>query len=687
MEQTIGALIHNRFDFEVTDAITGEVKQKASAYNMILDTMWTALCNLTSFFDYIDLGSGTGTLSATRTSLFNLFCDRYATAVTQVYAYPVSYCKKSIQLTASEYVGKTITEVGVKSSSKGLVTHALLQDSEGNPISILKTATDIITIYATIFATVNTSTDMDLIGLPGSNELLRYLGSGGASGIASSSVYVNVGESDAPSVPSMTSPASLSIGSVSLTANTTKDIANKKITSNVGRIDVGSGNGNIKEVVFGSMGRMVLPNSICPAKTYTGVSLGTGDGANKDFVIPSKNLQADSIVVYKDSVAQVLNTDYTLEQVKKINFMASVPCTKAAPTSLAEGAVANSLGWFFKCDTSLVYGTCVNGVVTVVNTSSAVSGNSHATIAMSPTELLLAVPNGKNITFYTVVDNKIVTSDVTLDVLPTYNINKVAFSADGQHLAVAALNRPLRVYKKDGNAFKLLTTGVPTTASCYSSENYGSYSTLTYFGDLLVFGMYSLTLVVLKRDGDTYTACTVDAASNEEYDGICCNADASYMYSARGNSYLTCYSLDASKNLTKQANITVPGGYSLYSLKLLSDNLYLSSSSSGLYLFKIVGSIMTLVQAYTETRGTSYRPLVDGQNTFLQLSDTMCAAVYGAGYSFQPFEIAPRTTVVHETTAPASAAAITADYTVNGIHKTTNYVLDFQISIQFGEGV
>ena len=37
-------------------------------------------------------------------------------------------------------------------------------------------------------------------------------------------------------------------------------------------------------------------------------------------------------------------------------------------------------------------------------------------------------------------------------------------------------------------------------------------------------------------------------------------------------------------------------------------------------------------------------------------------------------------------TAPAQDKVITADYTVKGVHKTTNQVIDVSFSIQFGEG-
>jgi hypothetical protein len=38
-------------------------------------------------------------------------------------------------------------------------------------------------------------------------------------------------------------------------------------------------------------------------------------------------------------------------------------------------------------------------------------------------------------------------------------------------------------------------------------------------------------------------------------------------------------------------------------------------------------------------------------------------------------------------TPPALDDVITADYTVDGVHKTDQYVIDVSFAIQFGEGV
>ena len=156
---TIEASIYNRFDIEVIDAATGEVKQEAFAENLILNQLWNRVGQ--QWFSYIHYGTGTGTLAATRTSLFNNIgsgdvrgqsASMTFDTVTGVYT-----LKRAIQLSETTAVGQTLTEVGIGSdtSAGSLVTHAMLKDMNGNQISIAKTATDIINIYATVFVHFN----------------------------------------------------------------------------------------------------------------------------------------------------------------------------------------------------------------------------------------------------------------------------------------------------------------------------------------------------------------------------------------------------------------------------------------------------------------------------------------------------------------------------------------------------
>lgn len=148
--------IHNKFDIEVIDANTGIVKQRAHAFNVICNTYFDRLGN--GSMSSIVYGSGTGTPSASDSALFHYegtasdssTYSPYDT-IDRSHEYEgiwVRRIKRTIPNTES--VGVSITEVGFGSSSY-LYTHAMLQDMNGNPISIAKTDTDIINIYCSLY--------------------------------------------------------------------------------------------------------------------------------------------------------------------------------------------------------------------------------------------------------------------------------------------------------------------------------------------------------------------------------------------------------------------------------------------------------------------------------------------------------------------------------------------------------
>lgn len=156
MENTINIDlgIHNKFEVEVVDSITGKVKQKAVGYNVLTNNFFSAGY---MYATQILFGDGSGTPSSSDYTLFN-----YVGYVgTNVYARNYdrqngvfSITRKGVVGT-SVAVGKNITEVGLgiyhSSNRTEASSHAMLQDQNGNPISIPKTDTDIINFYATVY--------------------------------------------------------------------------------------------------------------------------------------------------------------------------------------------------------------------------------------------------------------------------------------------------------------------------------------------------------------------------------------------------------------------------------------------------------------------------------------------------------------------------------------------------------
>ena len=249
MKVTQDINIHNKFDIEVRDALTGKLKQEVTAYNIVLNAMWTRLVNFSSYFTNIHFGTGTGSLDPSRTTLFSWLGQKAASNTEVIKELPVSSWRRQIVLNPEEFVGQNLTEVGIAygTGSSNLVTHAMLKDAEGNPISILKTATDIVTIFATVFVTFSTD-NATLCGMPNNNPLVNYLV--GGSSFPSCSYYV--GPSDIETYE--TSPgngASETFGSTSSVsiANWVKDIPNRKVTTPAMRVGTAAGNGDILEAI------------------------------------------------------------------------------------------------------------------------------------------------------------------------------------------------------------------------------------------------------------------------------------------------------------------------------------------------------------------------------------------------------------------------------------------------------
>ncbi|MEG1565065.1 MAG: hypothetical protein RR365_15310, partial [Bacteroides sp.] len=146
------------------DSRTGEVRQRAQGENIILDQLWGRMFACTSsispkengWASYIQYGTGVGKPISTRNSLFEYSggksTEKNELTTAKVHDGIISVRYK-IVLNTTEANNVILTEVGLANdaSNTSLCTHAMLKDLNGNTISIFKTSTDIINIYATVF--------------------------------------------------------------------------------------------------------------------------------------------------------------------------------------------------------------------------------------------------------------------------------------------------------------------------------------------------------------------------------------------------------------------------------------------------------------------------------------------------------------------------------------------------------
>lgn len=307
MDFNMTGKLHNRFDLELIDTQTGQVKQRATSYNIILDSFFTDLVDDRSLLGSIALGDGTGTPVETRTNLFNKLIDKGAELVKVEKAYPTSYIRKKIVLTTTDCVGKRITEVGFWSGWARAVTHSMLKDSEGNPISILKTATDILTVYATFYMTIGLPNNGEyLLPTPNNNFLIAKVfgeknyyadvcyGMDGNSEAAEEIIYANW-TSRSPGATRQVIPngAQLSWSDKLLYTE-----LNDRIISCVG---------------FPRIAVWTLPNTdIFPHLSMQNIPIANGDGSTREFKLPIPDIVPESEVIRVNGVALVRGTDYSI---------------------------------------------------------------------------------------------------------------------------------------------------------------------------------------------------------------------------------------------------------------------------------------------------------------------------------------------------------------------------------------
>lgn len=323
---TVNASIHNRFDIEVVDVKTGEVKKKAYAENVILDSWWDALfeadTTLKNPASAIYIGGGQGVPSHTDTDLFRRIGKAKVKATTYGFTNSTTYYRiRHSYISETEYVGETITEIGLgdEYSSGKLTTHAMLKDMNGNQISIYKTDTDIINFYATVFVHLSSrqfgNGGIDMLRFGGELESTNsnYGADSGfliwASGFGDiPALYYGIGKSSASFMSDFAPGAVVGI---------TREKTSKTVACTVPRISVDKENGEKISLWFtehqgtGSYGsdkfylpsiEFVVGGDWYPGTLISKETIGEGDGTTTDY--STKFSYASDAKIYVNGVEQ-----------------------------------------------------------------------------------------------------------------------------------------------------------------------------------------------------------------------------------------------------------------------------------------------------------------------------------------------------------------------------------------------
>lgn len=660
--------IHNRFDIEIIDKNTGELKQSIVSYNIVLNQMYTCLCGGLSYFVNIHFGSGTGTLSPTRTTLFNHLGTKAAADEEIIKAIPLSVWKRKIVLNPEEYIGNTISEVGIAfgSTNTNLVTHSLLKDSEGNTISIIKTDLDVITIYATVFVTFDTSNpNLTYISMPSSNQLVNYLIGGGPSPTGVFSVLDQI-------------TAQSKVGSTA-TVTWTSDTVLKQRKTNVARFATTVGNGHIKYLEFANILNLLLPYApVFNGQSYTDVSLGVGDGVKKRFLTPSANVRQSSLVVKKNGVVvsdYVLNDIYT-----DYRTYLTVP---TFVTQFPNGSAVSKNGntFVFNQGSGLTPDSFVYDLVgdTLVARPSVVDlGNTALSCTVNNDGSVVAFGfNGNPAVAVYDWNGVVMTKRIDPPSLPVaYNVDSISLSQDGNVLAFQYGVAPfIHCYDWNGSAWTKRATPPSvngTVNSCVISQD----------GNVLALATNTTPFVnTYDWNGSAWvkrvTPVDIPSASANGID-ISIDKNVLAVISNSGTQKIITYDWNGSAWISRPS---ISNPTNVNSVSLSNNGLTLSIASSStpfIYTYwwngnnwvrTSLNSVLAACKSIKSSENNEYIVACNSSNSQPQFFVLRLFKVISIVFN----------------TAPTIGDVLTADYIVDGVHKTDQYVIDASFAIQFGE--
>lgn len=311
-------ILHTNYELVLRNTKTNKITQKAKALNTMCIGFFTG-ADFTG--PIVECGSGDKAPTYNDTQLtkplFYCLSSFSWKPVEIIDEQTLKYIGTFIAPADSSHVGE-VKEVGIYLNN--LASHALLKDAEGNPISITKTDIDELTVTVTAYIKAATGENYRyLITSEASKFLNSYQnrlvpfwkttycnGLAIAASVARSNKYKKRYTHDA-------------INFFYEYYNTANPKGQCRIGTEVSNgfylnsIDVKFNSDYGGSSDYSPLLEIPFPNTLLPAYTVQGISIGTGNGETKEFEPPIPMWVKDTDKVYVNGVLQTRDVDYTID--------------------------------------------------------------------------------------------------------------------------------------------------------------------------------------------------------------------------------------------------------------------------------------------------------------------------------------------------------------------------------------